>query len=195
MRKYNKYIAVLTLLTMISYTGCVPPAPKLSPAQKRQITTRLYEGGYETTYRAILSVLQDQGYIVKNTDMNTGLINATIDREVSGGSQAVQAVFLGYVADKGSELDASFMVNKINDTKTEVRLNIQESKYGQSNIYSGSSKQKVIQILDPEIYNSIFNEIQTEVKRREAMNGWTISYLEVWYRMSMPSSTQQYLFI
>jgi|TARA_Y100000294_G_C8548697_1_gene334304 hypothetical protein len=168
--KMNRYktVAVLTLSAMMLFVGCAVQ-PQLSPAQKRQITTRLFEAGYENTYRSILTVLQDQGYIIKNTDMNTGLVNATIDREAGTGSQVAQAVLLGYVADKGSEMDASFMVNKINESKTEVRINIQEANYGQSNIYSSASKQSVKQILDPGIYNSLFNEIQTEVKRREAM--------------------------
>jgi|TARA_B100000315_G_C14448313_1_gene527896 hypothetical protein len=167
MNRY-KTVAVLTLSAMMLFVGCAVQ-PQLSPAQKRQITTRLFEAGYENTYRSILTVLQDQGYIIKNTDMNTGLVNATIDREAGTGSQVAQAVLLGYVADKGSEMDASFMVNKINESKTEVRINIQEANYGQSNIYSSASKQSVKQILDPGIYNSLFNEIQTEVKRREAM--------------------------
>ena len=163
-------VTLVILSTIIFMVGCAAQ-PQLSPIQKRQITTRLFEGGYEMTYRSVLTVLQDQGYIIKNTDMNTGLINATIDREAGTGFQVTQSLLFGYVADKGSELDASFMVNKISDTKTEVRLNIQEAKYGQASKWSGSSKQSVKQILDPEIYNQLFNEIRTEIKRREAMEG------------------------
>lgn len=155
---------------MLVILGCAAQV-QLSPMQKRQITSRLFESHFETTYRAVLTVLQDQGYIIKNTDMDTGLINATIDREAGMGSQFVQSLLMGYVADKGSELDASFMVNKINDTRTEVRVNIQESKYGQDSKWSSSGKQSVKQILDPDIYNQLFNEIQTEIKRREAMEG------------------------
>lgn len=169
MKVNSKAILVITAM-FIFMVGCAVQ-PQLSPMQKRQITTRLFEGGYEMTYRSVLTVLQDQGYIIKNTDMKTGLINATIDREAGTGSQVTQLLLLGYVADKGSELDASFMVNKISDTKTEVRLNIQEAKYGQVSKWSGSSKQSVKQILDPEIYNKLFNEIRTEIKRREAMEG------------------------
>lgn len=168
--KQYKTVAIIAIAFMMFIAGCAVQ-PQLSPIQKRQITTRIFDGEYETTYRSILTVLQDQGYIIKNTDMNTGLINATIDREAGSGSQAVQAVFLGYVVDKGSEIETSFMVNKISNTKTEVRLNMQESKYGQASKWSSSSKQSVKQILDPGIYNQIFNEIQTEIKRREAMNG------------------------
>lgn len=167
MGKKHKVI-ILLLFIIFLLSGCAT-APKLSPMQKRAITTRIIEGGYDNIFRSILTVLQDQGYIIKNTDMNTGLITSTIDRETAFGSQFAQALFFGYVADKGSEIDVSVMVNKVNESKSEVRINMQEAKYGQSSKWSGSSKQNVKQILDTEIYNSLFNEIQIEVKRREAL--------------------------
>ena len=161
-------ISTVTIL-MVFIVGCAIQ-PELSPMQKREITTRVFDSGYETTYRSIMTILQDQGYIIKNTDMNTGLINANIDREAGFGSQITQGLLLGYVVDKGSAIDASFMVNRINETKTEVRLNIQEASYGQSSKFSSTSQQSVRQILNPEIYNKLFNDIRTEIKRREAMN-------------------------
>ena len=165
--KVIKYFSVISVILVV--VGCTT-APKLSPLQKREITTRIIDGSYDNTYRSILVVLQDQGYIIKNTDMNTGLINAIADRETGGGSQFMQSLFSGYVSNKGSELDCSFMVSKISDGKTDVRINIQESKYGQSSKGGSSGKQSVKTIYDVEIYSSLFNEILTEVKRREAIN-------------------------
>lgn len=160
-------ILILTVLSII--IGCTT-APQLTPMQKREITTIMINGNYDNTYRATLTVLQDQGYIVKNTDMATGLINAIIDRETAGGDQFVQALFLGYVANKGSEIDASFMINKMSDSQTEVRLNLQESKYGQSSSWSSSGKTNVKQIFDPVIFSNLFNAIKVEVARRQAIN-------------------------
>ncbi len=79
--------------------------PKLSPMQKRQITTRMFECDYECGYRASLTILQDQGYVIKNTDMDSGLILASVDRKTSGGSQVLQALLLGYVSDKGTDVE------------------------------------------------------------------------------------------
>lgn len=164
----NKTNLTLAVLIIVFLVGCATQ-PLISPQQKRQITTRIFEAKYENTYRSILTVLQDQGYIVKNTDMNTGLINATVDRQTGTGAQVAQAILFGRVVNKGSELDVSFMVNKINETSTEIRINIQESSYGQTSMYSGTSKQDVKQILDPKIYDALFKEINTEIKRREAV--------------------------
>jgi len=93
MKSYST-TAITTILGFMFFVGCAVQ-PQLSPLQKRQITTRLFDAGYENTYRSILTVLQDQGYIIKNTDMNTGLINATIDREAGKGSQVTQALIHG----------------------------------------------------------------------------------------------------
>jgi len=141
--------------------------------QQRQITTHIINGAYEDTYRATLTVLQDQGYVIKNTDMASGLIVANVDRAASGGSQFAQALILGYVADKGTEIEVSCMINKLSNDQTEARLNIQEVSYGQSSIWSGTSKQKSKQIYDPAVYRSIFNQIEVEVKRRQAIAGVT----------------------
>ena len=135
------------------------------------MTTKLINGSYEDTYRASLTVLQDQGYIIKNTDMASGLIVANVDRAADAGSQFAQALFLGYVSDKGSEVELSCMINKLSNTNTEVRLNIQETNYGQSSRWSGTTKQNSKQIYDPELYQKIFNEIELEVKRRQAIMG------------------------
>jgi hypothetical protein len=138
--------------------------------QIRQITTKMMTGSYENVYRACLTVFQDQGYIIKQTDMDAGLIVANVDRSTSGGSQLAQALFFGYVADKGSEVEVSCMVNKLSETNSEVRINIQEVRYGQSSVWSGTGKQKSKTIYDTKLYNNLFNQIQVEVKRREAIN-------------------------
>lgn len=163
-------IRIISAVFIVMLFANCTTVPQLTPMQKREITTRLLNSNYDNTFRATLSVLQDQGYIIKNTDMTTGLINAVIDRQSTGGSQFAQALLLGYVADKGSEIDASFMINSISDTQTEIRLNLQESKYGQTSSWSSSSKTNVKQILDPEIFSNLFNAIQFEVSRREAIN-------------------------
>jgi len=147
------------------------PTVQLSPMQKRMITTKRFECNYENAFRACLTVLQDQGYIIKNTDMDSGLIVANVDRQTSAGSQVAQVLFLGYAFDKGTEVEVSCVVNKLSESSQDIRLNIQEVKYGQSSWLSGTSKNSSKQILEPRIYQSLFNEIVVEVKRREALEG------------------------
>lgn len=156
----NFFIFILLAL----FVGCAA-GPQLSQMQIRQLTTKMIEGSYENVFRATMTILQDQGYVIKNTDMNSGLIVANIDRETSGGSQFFQALLVGSVYDKNTVIEVSATVNKLNEQSQELRLNIQETNY------SGSgAKQKINQIYDEEVYQKLFNEITLEVKRREAMN-------------------------
>lgn len=154
---------ILTVVSLFSISGCAT-APKISPMQIRQITTKQIDGDYENIYRAALTVLQDQGYIIKNTDMNSGLIVANVDRETSQGSQFWQAFWVGYVYDKGTSVELSVMVNKLSESASEIRINIQEINYTQ---FGG--KNAIKQIYDEKLYSNLFNTIVTEVKRREAM--------------------------
>ena len=158
-------VLIFSLLILVN---CAP-IPKLSPMQIRQITTRMFETDYETCYRATLTVLQDQEYIIKDTDMETGHILAKVDRQATGGSQFAQALFLGYVSDKGTEYELSAMVDKLSETSTEIRINIQKVKYGQSSKFSGTGKQSSKRIYDAELFRDLFNDISVEIKRREAM--------------------------
>lgn len=154
----------LFVLLSVLFFGCAA-GPQLSQMQIRQLTTKMIDGSYENVFRATMTILQDQGYVIKNTDMNSGLIVANIDRETSGGSQFFQALLVGSVYDKNTVIEVSATVNKLNEQTQEIRLNIQETNYS-----GGGAKQNIKQIYDGQVYQKLFNDITLEVKRREAMN-------------------------
>ena len=160
----KKYLGIFMCLIL---GGCATTAPQVSPMQMRQFTTRTFDGNYENVFRAAMTVLQDQGYIIKNTDMNSGLIVAEIDREASKSSQVMQAMFSqnGYIANKGTLIQASTTINKLNEAQSEIRMTIQEVTYSSFN-----SKTNVTTITDQKVYESILNDVYIEVKRREAIN-------------------------
>jgi hypothetical protein len=162
----TKALSLIALIMMtLPFAGCASTGPKISPMQMRQFTTRNFEGGYEDVYRATMTVLQDQGYIIKNTDMQSGLIVASIDKETSKGSQVMQAFWAGYVWNKGTQIEVSATLNKLNDSQTEIRMIIQEISYSQ---YNGKNSIKTIE--DPKVYDGLLNDVLIEVKRREAIN-------------------------
>lgn len=164
-----KKLSSLALLASVFFIGgCATTAPQISPMQMRAFTTRNFEGGYENVFRAAMTVFQDQGYIIKNTDMNSGLIVAEIDREASKSSQFWQTMFSqnGYIQNKGTLIQVSATVNKLNAAQSEIRIIIQEVTYGSFN-----SKTDIKTIQDPKIYDALLNDVFIEVKRREAING------------------------
>jgi len=155
MSRANKTTGLVFAIAILMAIGCAS-GPKLSPMQKRQTTTKLIEGSYEDIYRATMTVLQDQDYVIENTDMETGLIVARVRR-------AKKLLLFGIADDKLREIEITCVVNILNDTNSEVRLSILETTYDQS------SKKDAKQIYDPKVYQNFFNQIIVEVKRREAM--------------------------
>lgn len=168
MRKQFLLLGLLVAM-VLSFVSCAGKKPQLSPMQIRELTTKMFESDYETVFRSTLTILQDQGYVIKNTDMAGGLILGYADRKTAFGSQLFSALMLGFVAHKGTDIEVSCMLNKNSDTSTELRMNIQEAKYGQSSAFSGSSKTDSNLIRDPKIYKALFDQIGVEIKRREAM--------------------------
>lgn len=157
---------ILSILLVMVIIGCATQ-PQLTPEQKRAITTRTIDANYDNTFRAVLAVLQDRQFIIDNTDKESGLINASIDITASGTSQALQAAFAGRVGNKGQKEKVSVMVDEISANQTEVRLNIQVAVYGQSSKYgSQNEQQSTQQVLQPDVYNRLFEEIKAEAKRR-----------------------------
>ena len=144
-------------------SGCASRA-NLSPMQKRQITTHQIEGSYENVYRAAMTVLQDQGYVVKNTDMASGLIVASVDRETSKSSQFWHEFLLGEVWDEGTFIESTITVETINDSLQEIRISLQETRYTR---YGG--KTDIKQLVTPAVYQELANQITVETKRREAL--------------------------
>jgi len=159
MSRSKKTTGLVFAISVLMALGCAT-GTKLSPMQKRQTTTKLIEGSFEDVYRATLTVLQDQDYIIQNTDMNAGLIVAEVKRE--SGSSLFKWIFTDE-RDTRKGVEVTAMVNKINDTNSEVRLSIQETTYKKD------SKQDAKQIYDPKVFQNFFNQIIVECKRREAM--------------------------
>lgn len=159
----TSFAIVLLVILSLFIIGCAA-VPQLSPMQLRQLTTRLIESSYDHVFRATMTVLQDNSYVIKQTDMNSGLIVANIDRETSGASQFFQAALIGRVTDKNTVIEVSATVNKLNEASQELRINIQETNYT-----GGGGKNTIKQINDKEVYQKLFNDITVEVKRREAM--------------------------
>ena len=164
MRKPRAFLLVLLLaLAGLPLAGC-ETTPELSPMQKRQITARVLDGGYENVFRATMTVIQDNGYIIKNADLATGLITAEVNREEAHLSVAMQNLLFGKVDNRGTIVEISAVLNKLNDQASEVRLNIQQKTYNAS----GNSVD-VDTIYDQKVFDGLFNDFQIEIKRREAL--------------------------
>ncbi len=158
MKKGLRLFSYLLILAM----GACATVPELSPAQRRALQMRTFEHtSYENVFRAFKTVLQDSGYVIKNQDMNGGLIVAQIQKTDSSG--AFFAAFGGNQNYRtGQAFEVSVNLEKVNATTIETRVIIQTVES-----YSMGGQQGH-EILDDKMYKSIYDSVRTEVERRKA---------------------------
>lgn len=110
--------------------GCVrmPPKPQQTQLQIREFQTRTYETkDTKMVMKAMLNVLQDDGFIVKNANVELGLITATKEVDVENKGAALFATLLGGERarwTKNSIIECSGNVSEFGAT-TRVRTNFQ----------------------------------------------------------------------
>ena len=154
-------IKLLTVFLVIVVAGCVVTEVKqLTPLEKQSLQTREYEESKEIVFPSVLSVLQDNGYIVKSADKDTGLITAESPTDNTTG---FLEIFAGVIANQQTAVTA--FIETIGPI-TKVRLNFvvqtsSSSEYGQSSKKSES-------ILDAATYQNVFEQIESAIFIRSA---------------------------
>lgn len=81
------------LLTLLTLSACsfTPPKPPMSQLEVREMQTRAYEKkkiSFTQVMKAVINVLQDDGFIIKNADRELGFITAEKEDDVSSGWEA-----------------------------------------------------------------------------------------------------------
>jgi hypothetical protein len=154
----RNWLAIAALSAMV---GCAT-APQLSPAQRRSLQMRTFEHTtYDNVFRAFKTILQDEGYIVKNQDMAGGLILATVEKtDNSGAFFAAMGGHSNYRTGEGFEVSVN--LEKINPTTVETRMIIQKI-----DSYNLGGKQGR-EILDEQLYKALYDRVKVEVERRKA---------------------------
>lgn len=152
----------LMVSAFLFLNACVQPGPQLTPQQRRALQVKTYDTSYDNVFKAIKTVFQDEGYIVKNQDFAGGLILAQKETTAGAGNAfwAAMAGDKNYVTGTGFEISAN--MEAINKNTTEVRL-ILQSKTTTS--LGGSAGRELLQ---PEVYRAIFEKIVVEIERRKA---------------------------
>ena len=156
-------LKLMTCITAFLWlgAGCVTTT-KLSPQQRRALQVRNFESPYNHVFRAFKTVLQDEGYIIKNQDMEGGLIVAHSSKPASSGS-----VFLSVLAGDqnyhtGTTYEVSVNLEAIRKSYVESRVIIQKkSAYSQGAQIGG-------EIINPALYKNIYSKVMVEVERRKA---------------------------
>lgn len=164
----KKWLLCLLASLSILLIGCTNSGPQLSQMQIREITTKEIQGDFKTTFKAAMSVLQDQDYIIENTDFNSGLIVAEkeLNKETTAGD-ILMKIFVDMRHKRNGKVKVSATVASVSDNVTKLRINIQEKSITKGTF--GSGEENITNIQDKKVYDILFNQISTEVERMKAM--------------------------
>ena len=99
-----------------------PPAPQKSQLELRQMQTREYKappGGLKRVMKAVINTLQDEGYMIKNADIELGFITAQRETDV----QDKWETFFAHLG-AGNNAPARFSKNSV------LECSVNVSEYG-----------------------------------------------------------------
>ena len=151
----------LLLCFTFLFIGCV--TTKISPQQRRAMQVKLFENtSYNNVFRGFKSVLQDEGYIIKNQDMQGGLILAHSSKPPSSASFVFTILTGDQNYQTGTTYEVSVNLEEISKNNVESRIIIQKV----DSYEMGGSRGN--EILDPNLYRNIYGKVIVEVERRKA---------------------------
>lgn len=161
----------ISILLFFFFVSCQTVTP-LSSDQKRALQVRVFSlTSYNTVFRAFKTVMQDEGYIIKNQDFEGGLIVAESQKPIRH-SAGVWLLSISSGLSGRSEPPTyrtsdvySWSVNleEIKKDNIETRLILQRKT-----LYS-KGQQTGGEILDPEVYRNIYTKVMREINRRKAL--------------------------
>ena len=136
---------------------------QLTPAEMKAISTKQFEANYDVVFKSTISLLQSEGFLVDDTDRETGLINA---------SKRIEKKSFGY-SENASTSKIGFYIDPVNDDLTEVKLTIYEGSFSKTAAWASSygqqqTKNKESIVQDATIYQTWFNNLRGEIERRKA---------------------------
>ena len=149
------FLSMILTLTFLM-VGCTA-VETITPLERAQMRTATMDSEYKMTFKALMTTLENEGYTIENTDMNSGLIKASIMKNAVG---KWDTILLGTTGVSKKSLSST--VTKINDSATRVRINIRQETETHQGAYDYSDVQE---INDPFVYRELFNKLRVEIAR------------------------------
>ena len=159
----------LLIVAALTLTGCqtTSPAVQKTSLEIQAIQAKMFGSNLDITFKSVVSVLQDLGYIIQTASKDTGLITAQSPTVEDNSGGAVFAAIFGGVRSEGST-SVTASVEEFNPKQTRVRLNF-VSKSFQSSAYGRQSTNET-PIQDPKIYENAFAKIGDAIFIRTSQN-------------------------
>jgi uncharacterized lipoprotein len=151
---------------MFTFSGCSPAPiqPQRTPLEIQAIQSKSFEANKKVTFNAVMSVLQDLGYIVGSASLETGFITAESPLKHDDSSSAMfQYYILGTSTQNKTFVTVS--IEEITAKTTKVRLNFLIKTTLTK--YSPITRDD-IQVTDPKAYEIAFDKIGEAIFVRTA---------------------------
>jgi hypothetical protein len=147
--------------------GCAAPAskPAKTSLEIQAFQSRNFEADKATSFKAVLSVLQDLGYVVQAASLDTGVITAQSPNKQDTSGSAFAAAFFNGVRTEG-RVYVTASVEDMNAKLTRVRLNFVDKKF-RSGAY-GQQATDEAPIHDAKVYEGAFEKISEAIFIRQA---------------------------
>ena len=155
MRNIASIALAASLLAACSSTHTVKE-PTLSGLELQQLQSREYEAPLKVVFASVLSVFQDNGYIVESADTETGFITA----KSPSASKTTYDLFWGLGKKHQATMVTGF-VEPVGQSFSRVRLNFVAIKEN-SRTYGVTSRVDT-PIEDPDIYANAFEKIDETI--------------------------------
>lgn len=151
------------------FAGCVTtgtgPAPAQTQLQIREFQTRTYETKDSAmVLKAVLNVLQDDGFIIKSADSNLGYLTGSKEVDVSSAGEAIgKTVLMGALFGSQGAANASWRKNALIEVtanvtvfgaQTRVRVNFQRKT-----VDNRGNPMSVEQVGDGAYYQTFFSKV------------------------------------
>lgn len=163
--KKSVFLIVASALALGSLSACGTThkvnEPTLSPMALQELQTREFETTKPTAFAAVLTVLQDAGYIIDSADLDSGFITGSSPTD----SNTTYNLFWGF-GKKRAMTKVTAFVEQISEAYSKVRLNfvaIEEKSQG----YGVGSREDT-PLEDAQIYTNVFEEISKAIFVRTA---------------------------
>ena len=148
-----KSLILVCLISMsVLLTGCA--TTKLTAMQRRTFEAKELTGTYDDAYKSTLQVLQDNGYIIKNSDHASGVIQ--------GETGVVQGWF-----GRMDNTEITATLEQFGEGIVKERLTI-VGKVKVSSQYGTHENSRNID--DPELFQKLYSEIQKEMFIRKNLS-------------------------
>lgn len=163
----SKHLFYITIVSFFIFTSCATVMVTKPPQEVKTMTTKQFETSKRIVFKAAISLLQSESYLIEDANENTGLIRA--NKRVENKNAGIQRVLWGMSKDANTS-KISLYVDEFNAKLSEVKITLYEgSESTTKNKWGNNKDHSEKMVYDAEIYNQWFNNLRTEIERRKAL--------------------------